>query len=288
MMACLCVAACFGTDPKTEEANIQNAKEDAKSEEKVEDTEEVLEDKDQEENNQEENNQEENNQEAKTEVAAKNENADNSVIRTVAQTFANGFLESNKNLYCGKDGTADTCLILEKAEDEADIIYYEETKENHLVVLKQGLVWKVADSSALSINRCEMQSFDQIESFEEYMEAYPTGISETPMNYETNGLGEALNEKAQLSSSKEYTELFSPELAVGYLLNVPLADGKVSATILAQNETEATVQLTFKEDGTKLVVEAIRPWGENGIWIPRDHSHEEIAELMEEESFLTR
>ena len=89
------------------------------------------------------------------------------------------------------------------------------------------------------------------------------------MDYNKNGVGEALNKNAMLSSSTLYKDLFAPDTAARELLNLLPNDRKIPIEVLdGENENEKILHITFMEDNQIRVIKMIRPWGEAGIWIP--------------------
>ena len=97
------------------------------------------------------------------------------------------------------------------------------------------------------------------------------------MDYNKNGFGEKLNSKALLSSSLTYKDLFEPDTAARYFLNLLKNDKKVPIEVIdGANENEKILNITFMEDNQVRTVKMIRPWGNTGIWIPGDIENEDI------------
>ena len=111
---------------------------------------------------------------------------------------------------------------------------------------------------------------------EEFEKAYPDGeISGTPMDYLENGMGEALNNNALLSSTTIYLPLFEPDTAAVCLLNLLRNEEKVEVEAqIDEKGKEAKVTVEFM-DGNRTVVLMVQPYGENGIWIPQSYNEEE-------------
>ena len=93
--------------------------------------------------------------------------------------------------------------------------------------------------------------FNFIASGTEFEGAYPKGIQKTPMNYQTNGVGENLNEHAMsangISPDGEYN-LTNPVEAAQYLLNLLQNDGKVEITENKEYNTLVELKVHFTED----------------------------------------
>lgn len=167
--------------------------------------------------------------------------------------------------------------ILSLNGQTAEILYYAWVSDPHVYVWRETLqlaqqdgIWKV--------NGEELTLLDDITSAEQFYMAYPDGeITGTMMDYQQNGMGEALNQNALDNRESEfYNSLFDPAGAARYLLNIAGSSGGESAdesgqvTVSAEELSDtAAVRITFGEDGTTVEVSMIRPYGEDGIWIPQ-------------------
>ena len=118
-----------------------------------------------------------------------------------------------------------------------------------------------------------MQRYDVISELEQYRNAYPRNqITDTPMDYYTNGLGEALNKNALLSSSEAYQPLFEAGSAALELLNIS-KDYSLVHYNTEENGEETNVHIWFlnddgSTDGTSVTM--WQPYGKDGIWIPKE------------------
>lgn len=103
--------------------------------------------------------------------------------------------------------------------------------------------------------------------------AYAGGINNTPMDYLTNGMGEALQENAlrNRSDGGYYQSLFTPQSAARTLLNLSEDETKVSMrTGSVEKDGSVTVLIDFPEEAVSVEVNMIQPYGEEGIWIPQN------------------
>ena len=149
----------------------------------------------------------------------------------------------------------------------AEILYYASLSTPHVVVWKETLAFENGQISAW-----DLQCYDNISSYDEYMNAYPGHqIANTTMDYYTNGLGEILNENALLSSSKAYESLFDAATAALDLLNISRSF-EIEHYDIEETKDGAIVSIPFlNRDGSveRVMVTMWQPYGENGIWIPK-------------------
>ena len=161
---------------------------------------------------------------------------------------------------------------------KAEILYYAWASDPHMWVwretlelTRQGETYQVAGEELKMLNR--------ISSGEEFYMAYPKGeITGTPMDYQANGFGEALNQHAveHRGEAGAYDKLFDAGQAACFLLNIADSDGVTltdeseGAAISVENRGDtAAVQITFPLDESTVEVVMIQPYGQDGIWIPQ-------------------
>lgn len=169
----------------------------------------------------------------------------------------------------------DLVRVVELSENHAEILYYAWTSDPHMTVWRQSLSYHIEDDKCL-VDQVDTDIMEYICILEEFEKAYPDGqISDTPMDYLENGMGEALNNNALLSSTTIYLPLFEPDTAAVYLLNLLRNEGKVAVEAeIDEKEKKAKVTVEFMEDGNRTVVLMVQPYGENGIWIPQTYDEE--------------
>ena len=158
--------------------------------------------------------------------------------------------------------------IMSVTDTTAQVLYYAWTSDPHVTVWEENLTWHregekwVMDSSDLIFR-------DNLCTGEEFYSAYPEGIiNDTRMDYRSNGAGEALGENAK-ANRDIYEPLFSPDTAACFLLNLLNNEGKVEITVEEEEEGKAQVSIEFILDHTQVHVTMVKPYGEDGIWIPQ-------------------
>ena len=165
--------------------------------------------------------------------------------------------------------------ILEETDSSADILYYAHVSDPHVTVWRETLSFHRGEKGILADDEA-LEMFEAICTKEEFERAYPHGINGTPMDYLENGLGEALNENAKEGRSVEtYARLFEPETAAVTLLNLLNNPNKVQ--VEADGDApggRVAVNITFTEFGGSVIVEMIRPYGTDGIWIVQNYPSE--------------
>ncbi|TCL57509.1 beta-lactamase regulating signal transducer with metallopeptidase domain [Kineothrix alysoides] len=162
-------------------------------------------------------------------------------------------------------------------EDKAEIIYYAWTSEPHVTVWRETIKYTIEDGVYTVIDE-ELLYLDHIHTAKEFTLANPEGVITRMMDYQYNGAGEVLNQNALSSEMPAYTELFEPDRAAIRLLNL-LDDPdkvKVTADTNAEN-TVSQVVIYFKEDGTNVEITMIKPFGKDGIWVPKTRSNDKEA-----------
>ena len=159
--------------------------------------------------------------------------------------------------------------ITQSDDTSATILYYAQVSDPHVTVWKETLQYTRKDDK-IEIAHEELQMLNFIAGGTEFEAAYPKGIQNTPMDYQTNGLGETLNEHAisanGMSPDGEYN-LTDPMEAAQYLLNLLRNDGKVEITADKKDKTQVELKVHFTEDDITHHITMIRPWGEDGIWV---------------------
>lgn len=173
--------------------------------------------------------------------------------------------------------------ILSCDDTGAEIVYYATDSTPHVWVWRETLGFEEIDGG-LKVTSEQLRTFDWITNAEELSAAYSEGIEGTMMDYTVNGLGEALNNNAlrDVSEQKEqeapgnsvYQQLFSPETAAAELLNIKMDEELVSYS-WEDTKGTATVQVYFLRDNGDADIREIimwQPYGEDGIWIPKEIS----------------
>lgn len=162
-------------------------------------------------------------------------------------------------------------------EDKAEIIYYAWTSEPHVTVWRETIEYTIEDGIYTVIDE-KLLYLDNIYTAKEFTLANPEGVITRMMDYQYNGAGEILNQNALSSETPVYTELFEPDRAAIRLLNL-LDDPdkvKVTADTNAEN-TVSQVVIYFKEDGINVEITMIKPFGKDGIWVPKTRSNDKEA-----------
>ena len=150
---------------------------------------------------------------------------------------------------------------------KAEILYYAWTSDPHITVWRESISYNWEDYQVMEES---VTDYSAIASAQEYREAYPDGINETWMDYQTNGLGEALNENAKQAWYGD--DLYEPVGAAVRLLNLINNESIVQVEVVKEQYSGdmVTVRITFPKDEEEIQTHMIRPWGEDGIWIPQD------------------
>ncbi len=160
--------------------------------------------------------------------------------------------------------------IVECTENQTVIQYYAWTSDPHVTVWQELLTWVRGDGGYRVNSDSAYWIFDSISSIDSFEEAYGTGINGTPIDYLTNGTGEALNVNA-LQNREYYGDLFAPETAAGFLLNLSAEEKDVRMEAGSrQADGNVEVTISFPTAGGSASVRMIQPYGEDGIWIVQD------------------
>lgn len=176
--------------------------------------------------------------------------------------------------------------IEELYDNSAMIDYYALTSDPHVTVWRQYITFANDENTEATgdikylVKTVNIDKYENIVLGSDFDLAYRNGLFW--MDYNTNGLGETLNSNALLSSSMAYKDLFEPDTAARYLLNLLKNDKKVPIVVMdGANENEKILNITFMEDNQVRTVKMIRSWGNTGIWIPAGMEDEENDEYLE-------
>lgn len=160
------------------------------------------------------------------------------------------------------------------SDTQAEIYYYAWTSEPHVTVWKEELTLEERDGR-YAVTAENLIWYDEISSGEIFAQLYgiPLKIHGTRMDYIGTGTWDTLNKNALLSSSSLYRDLFEPESAVVWLLNLSDDPAKVKVERLMEEEEEAVrLRIFFPEENMAVEVTMAQPDGKGGIWIPREYS----------------
>lgn len=162
--------------------------------------------------------------------------------------------------------------IVDCTENRAVILYYAWTSVPHVTVWQEILSWEREDGE-YRVRERSLGYLDSISDSGGFAAAYGMGIKGTPIDYLTNGAGEALNENALQNREyyQDYQVLFAPETAARFLLN--LSESESDAAVASgrrQTDGSVVVTVSFPADGGSAVVRMVQPYGEDGIWIVQD------------------
>ena len=156
--------------------------------------------------------------------------------------------------------------ITQSDDTSATILYYAQVSDPHVTVWEETLQYTKTDDK-IEVTSEKLQMFNLITHGSEFEAAYPNGIQNTPMDYQTNGLGEIVNEHAMsangMSPDGEYG-LTDPVGAACYFLNISLDD---KITEFTSDRDLVDFKVRFKKDNVVHHIIMIRPWGEDGIWV---------------------
>ena len=173
--------------------------------------------------------------------------------------------------------------IIQCDNSSAKILYYAVDSTPHVYVWEEELKFEKVQEE-VKVSSWSLKQYHQITSIDDFHNAYPKNqITNTPMDYWTNGFGEALNNNALLSSSEAYRPLFDPGTAALDLLNISREFDQVQYKTEENNE-EVIVHLTFlNENGTYSGIDVAmwQPYGDEGIWIPKTNDSENFNKNSE-------
>lgn len=163
--------------------------------------------------------------------------------------------------------TEESYQIISCDDQSAEILYYASLSTPHVIVWRETLEFENGQISAW-----DLQSYENISTIDDYMNAYPQNqITNTPMDYDTNGLGKILNKNALLSSSEAYKQLFDARTAALDLLNISRSF-ELEYYDVEETEDGTVVSIPFlNRDGSieRVTVTMWQPYGKEGIWIPK-------------------
>ena len=161
--------------------------------------------------------------------------------------------------------------IIQCDNSSAKILYYALDSTPHVYVWEEELKFEKVQEE-VKVSSWSLKQYHQITNADDFHNAYPDNqITNTPIDYWTNGFGEALNNNALLSSSEVYRPLFDPGTAALDLLNISREFDQVQYKT-EENNKEVIVHLTFlNENGTYSGIDVTmwQPYGDEGIWIPK-------------------
>lgn len=162
-------------------------------------------------------------------------------------------------------------------ENTAEINYYAWTSDPHFTIWREIIHFSL-EKGKYNVTEEETIFLDNISTPEEFTLAYPGGKLGDVMDYQKNGCGEALNNNAKGSDIPLYKGLLEPVSAATILLNLSEDTSKVAVTseIISENQV-ALVKITFFDETIEgsltssdsyIQYTMVKPYGEDGIWIP--------------------
>lgn len=152
--------------------------------------------------------------------------------------------------------------IVDVTDNSAEILYYAWVSDPHVTVWRELLTFDTKNDTFV-ITSETLEYMNNICTAEQFYQAYPGGvISATMMDYyKYNGAGEALNSHAK--EGRVDAALFEADKAATYLLNLSGS----TRTGITEDANVRVIQIMFG-DGSSVEVTMIRPYGEDGIWLP--------------------
>ncbi|MGN0513635.1 MAG: M56 family metallopeptidase [Lachnospiraceae bacterium] len=159
--------------------------------------------------------------------------------------------------------------ITKNKAGHAQIMYYVVASDYHLDYWVED-IYMIYSDKRLVVQREETVHFDVvIDSSESFMQVFPftSYISGTPADYQTNGIGEKLNEEA-LGNREKYAALFEPDTAAEYIFNLVKNNGLIEYSIIREDASNAILRVDFnKEHPVYFLFKMVKPYGEEGIWV---------------------
>ena len=158
----------------------------------------------------------------------------------------------------------------------AEILYYAKVSDPHVTVWKETIHY-ANENDLFQVTGERLKVYDAIASGQEFDDAYPEGISGTAMDYLTNNMKDMMETlSGHVAGGSGKDPLQDPLQAARQLLNLSEDDSEVQLAVKDGTDTEngednaVSVKITFPQDGAVRQVKMVRPWDENGIWIPQD------------------
>ncbi|MCM1106964.1 MAG: M56 family metallopeptidase [Blautia sp.] len=146
----------------------------------------------------------------------------------------------------------------------AEIYYYAQTSDPSVTCWKETLTcnW---DGENLVVTGETLKVFDNISTYEEFMDAYSLPIEGTAMDYTANGLGEF----APFRHLAE--DMTGPADAAVWLLNLSTDESLVQAAAgeTAEDGSSMLVDITFLQDNSTVSVRMVPLDGYDGVWVPQ-------------------
>lgn len=169
------------------------------------------------------------------------------------------------------EGKTDYYMVVEETDSEAVILYYAWVSDPHVTVWRETLTAHYSGTDGkVSVEAEQLTYMEDIDTYEEYMQAYPNGIAGTPMDYVTNGAGESIRQQTETAevSNDYFAQFFLPETAAVTQLNLSEESEKVQVeTGESEEDGSVPLKIIFTESGDEVSLHMIQPYGENGIWV---------------------
>ena len=158
----------------------------------------------------------------------------------------------------------------DEEKGEAEIHFYVADSEPHAYVWIEKLTIAEDKDGEYRVVKEHIDMYDEISSFEDLEDAYFTNGSDLEaIDYTKNKLGERLNNNAKEDTNGLYSQLFDPAASARYLLNLSDDESKVVVTKTGENSDGAVVTIKFVKENKFMDIAMIKPWGEDGIYIPK-------------------
>ena len=153
---------------------------------------------------------------------------------------------------------------------EAETHYYATDSEPHVYVWNEKVTIAEVEDGEFKVVKEHLDMYDDISSFEDLEDAYfENSCDNEAIDYTKNGLGEFLNNNAKEDTNGLYSQLFDPALAARYLLNLSDDEARVDVSKTGDNDDGAVVTIRFVKENKFMDIAMIRPWGEDGIYVPK-------------------
>ncbi|MCM1283330.1 MAG: M56 family metallopeptidase [Muribaculaceae bacterium] len=146
----------------------------------------------------------------------------------------------------------------------AEIYYYAQTSDPSVTCWKETLTcdW---DGENLVVTGETLKVFDNISTYEEFMDAYSLPIEGTAMDYTANGL-------SGFAPFRHLAEdITDPADAAVWLLNLSTDESLVQAAAgeTAEDGSSMLVDITFLQDNSTVSVRMVPLDGYDGVWVPQ-------------------